>query len=102
MAEGFMVCEDSDLMLAVDVHTGQITGRLRVGHKPKGIALSPSGKTLYVSNEWDDTITEIDAHSLQPRRTLEAGWGPVGVLPALYHFLLRTPDWRGPQLESTP
>jgi len=75
----YVVCEDSDLMLAVDTRTGQVTGRVRVGHKPKGIALSPNGKTVYVSNEWDDTITEIDAYSLQPRRTLEAGWGPVGV-----------------------
>jgi YVTN family beta-propeller protein len=75
----YVVCEDSDLLLAVDTRTGQVIGRVRVGHKPKGIALSPNGETLYVSNEWDDTITEIDAHSLQPRRTLEAGWGPVGV-----------------------
>jgi YVTN family beta-propeller protein len=75
----YVVCEDSDVMLAVDTRTGQVTGRVKVGHKPKGVALSPNGKTLYVSNEWDDSITEIDAHSMQPLRTLEAGWGPVGV-----------------------
>ena len=74
----YVVCEDGDLMLVVDTHKGQVTGHVKVGHRPKAIAVSPDGKALYVSNERDDTVTEIDAHSLQPRRTLEAGWGPVG------------------------
>ena len=75
----YVVCEDSDLLLAVDTHNEQVTERVRVGHRPKGIALSPNGKTLYVSNEWENTITEIDAHSFEIRRTLDAGWGPVGI-----------------------
>jgi YVTN family beta-propeller protein len=75
----YVVCEDSDLLLAVDTHAEQVTGRVKVGHKPKGIALSPNGKTLYVSNEWENTISEIDAHSFETRRTLQAGWGPVGI-----------------------
>jgi len=75
----YVVCEDSDLLLLVDTHNWQVTGRVKVGHKPKGIALSPNGKSLYVSNEWENTISEIDAHSFQTRRTLQAGWGPVGI-----------------------
>ena len=61
----YVVCEDSDLLLVVDTHNWQVTGRVKVGHKPKGIALSPNGKTLYVSNEWENTISEIDAHSFR-------------------------------------
>jgi YVTN family beta-propeller protein len=75
----YVVCEGSDLLLVVDTHNWQVTGRVKVGHKPKGIALSPNGKTLYVSNEWENTISEIDAHSFETRRTLQAGWGPVGI-----------------------
>jgi YVTN family beta-propeller protein len=75
----YVVCEDSDLVLVVDTHSGQVTGRIKVGNRPKAIAVAPDGEALYVSNEWDDTITEIDAHSLQPLRTLKAGWGPVGL-----------------------
>jgi YVTN family beta-propeller protein len=75
----YVVCEDSDLVLVVDTHSGQVTGRIKVGHRPKAIAVAPDGEALYVSNEWDDTITEIDAYSLQPLRTLKAGWGPVGL-----------------------
>ncbi len=75
----YVVCEDSDLLLVVDTHNGQVTGRVKVGHRPKAIAVARDGEALYVSNEWNDTITEIDAHSLQPLRTLKAGWGPVGL-----------------------
>jgi YVTN family beta-propeller protein len=75
----YVVCEDSDLLLVADTHGGQVTGRVKVGHRPKAIAVSPNGETLYVSNEWDNTITEIDTHSLKPLRTFKAGWGPVGL-----------------------
>jgi YVTN family beta-propeller protein len=75
----YVVCEGTDSVLAVDVRTGRVAARVRVGHKPKGIALAPNGKTLYVSNEWSDSVSEIDAASFQVRRTLKVGWGPVGV-----------------------
>ena len=75
----YVVCEDSDLLLVVDTHNGQVTGRVKVGHRPKAIAVSRDGEALYVSNEWDDTITEIDAHSLSPSGPFKAGWGPVGI-----------------------
>jgi len=75
----YVVCEGSDSVLAVDTRARRVVARVKVGHKPKGIALSPDAKTLYVANEWSDTISEIDANSLQIRRTLQAGWGPVGL-----------------------
>ena len=43
------------------------------------MAISPDGRTLYVSNEWSDTVSVIDAASFQVRRTLATGWGPVGL-----------------------
>ncbi|MGD0923427.1 MAG: beta-propeller fold lactonase family protein [Terriglobia bacterium] len=75
----YVVCEGNDSVLAVDVRSGRVVAQVKVGHKPKGIALAPNGKTLYVSNEWSDTVSEIDAASFQVRRTLKAGWGPVGL-----------------------
>jgi YVTN family beta-propeller protein len=74
-----VVCEGNDSVLAVDVRSGRVAAQVKVGHKPKGIALAPDGKTLYVSNEWSDSVSEIDAASFQVRRTLKAGWGPVGL-----------------------
>jgi len=75
----YVVCEDDDSLLAVDVSTRRVVATVKVGHKPKDVAVSPDGRTLYVSNEWDDTVSEIDAASFTQRRTLATGWGPVGV-----------------------
>jgi YVTN family beta-propeller protein len=75
----YVVCEDDDSLLAVDVHAQRVLAKVKVGHKPKDVAVSPDGKTLYVTNEWDDTVSEIDAAGFSVRRTLPTGWGPVGV-----------------------
>ena len=75
----YVVCEDSDVALAVDTRTQQVVRRAEVGRRPKGIAISPDGKMLYVSDEGSNAVTEIDAQSFAVRRTLTAGWGPVGL-----------------------
>ena len=76
----YVVCEDSDVLLAVDTQTQKVVARVTVGHKPKGLAISPDGKTLYVSNEWSDTVSEIDTATFTVKRTLNTGWGPVGLV----------------------
>ncbi|MDQ2843207.1 MAG: c-type cytochrome, partial [Acidobacteriota bacterium] len=58
----------------------QVTGRAEVGKRPKGIAISPNGKTLYVSDEASDVVTQLDAQTLAIERTLTVGWGPVGLV----------------------
>ncbi len=75
----YVVCEEGDLVLAVDTRSQQVVDRVKVGRKPAGIAVSPDGRTLYISNEWSNTVSEIDTGSLRVRRNLEAGWGPVGI-----------------------
>jgi sugar lactone lactonase YvrE/mono/diheme cytochrome c family protein len=63
----------------MDTRTRQVVARVKVGKKPRGLAVSPDGKTRYISNSWSDTVSEIAAQSFQVRRTLKAGWGPVGL-----------------------
>ena len=75
----YVVCEDDDSVLAVDLRTRRVIGRAKVGHRPQDVAVSPDGKTLYVSNSWSDTVSEIDAKTFSVRRTLPVGWGPVGL-----------------------
>src|ERR1700739_4948296 len=75
----YVVCEDDDSLLALDLRTQQVVKKTKVGHKPKDLALSPEGKTLYVSNEWSDTVTVVDAESFNVRQTLTTGWGPRGL-----------------------
>ena len=57
----------------------RVVRQVKVGHRPRNVALSPDGKALYVSNEWSDTISEIDAATFTVRRTLKAGWAPAGL-----------------------
>ncbi len=75
----YVVCEDDDSLLNVDVRSERVTHRANVGHKPKDVAISPDGQKLYVSNEWSDTVTEIDAASFKVLRTIPTGWGPIGL-----------------------
>ena len=75
----YVVCEDDDSLLSVDLRSERVTGKANVGHKPKDVAISPDGQKIYVSNEWSDTVTEVDATSFKVLRTLPTGWGPIGL-----------------------
>ena len=75
----YVVCEDGDSLLSVDVRSERVARKVNVGHKPKDVAISPDGLRLYVSNEWSDTVTEIDAASFKVLRTIPTGWGPIGL-----------------------
>jgi len=75
----YVVCEDDDSLLAVDVKAQRVLKSTRVGHKPKDLAVSPDGETLYVSNEWSDTVSVVDAVTFQVQKTLPTGWGPRGL-----------------------
>jgi YVTN family beta-propeller protein len=50
-----------------------------VGKAPYGAALAAGGRLLYVSNQHDDTVSVIDADSLQVQRTLTGFGYPEGV-----------------------
>src|SRR5664279_1027300 len=75
----YVVCEDDDSLLAVNVKTQKVVSRVKVGHRPKDVAVSPDGRTLYVTNEWNDSVSEINATKFEVVRTLSTGWGPIGV-----------------------
>ena len=55
-----------------------VSSRIPVGHNPRGIALSPDGKRLYVANRLDDTISVIDTNAEKVISTLDLG-GPKEV-----------------------
>jgi YVTN family beta-propeller protein len=52
-----------------------VLARIPVGHNPRGVALSPDGKRLYVANRLDDNIAVIDTTSAQIVSTMDLG-GP--------------------------
>jgi YVTN family beta-propeller protein len=76
----YVVCEGADEVLALDVRSGAVAGRVAVGRKPKSISLSPDGLRAWVANSAADTIAEIDTRALAVTRTLPAGWEPNAVV----------------------
>lgn len=71
-----------------------VTHRIRVGSNPRAGVYAPDGKTLYVANALDDTISVIDLQTNTVRRTISLG-GPSGVTPMragarLFHNAGRT------------
>ena len=57
-----------------------VVTRIPVGSAPKGLALSPDGKRLYVANRTDDTISVIDTASRKVSATLSLE-GPATPTP---------------------
>src|SRR5579864_331305 len=55
-----------------------VTARISVGHNPRGVALSPDGKRLYVANRLDDTLSVIDIETQKMISTIDLG-GPKNV-----------------------
>jgi YVTN family beta-propeller protein len=45
----YVSAEDGGDIVVVDPEAGQVVGRIPVGKRPRGIKLSPDGKTLYVA-----------------------------------------------------
>jgi YVTN family beta-propeller protein len=76
----FVVCQDSDEVRIVEPKSGKIIGNIRVGHVPRGIALSPNGERLYVTNAWSDTVSVVDISSREVVQTLSTGFEPTGVV----------------------
>jgi YVTN family beta-propeller protein len=55
-----------------------VSARIPVGHNPRGVALSPDGKRLYVANRLDDTLSMIDTETLKVASTIDLG-GPKNI-----------------------
>jgi YVTN family beta-propeller protein len=55
-----------------------VTARISVGRNPRGLALSPDGKRLYVANRLDDTLSVIDVKSEKVISTIDLG-GPKNI-----------------------
>jgi YVTN family beta-propeller protein len=57
-----------------------VSARIPVGRAPKGLALSPDGKRLYVANRTDDTISVVDTAADRVTATIPLG-RPVNLTP---------------------
>lgn len=74
----------------LSLSAGYVSARIPVGQAPKGLALSPDGRTLYVANRMGDDISVVDTEARRVTRTFSLG------APAVL-----TPERRGEQLFYT-
>jgi PQQ-dependent catabolism-associated beta-propeller protein len=68
--------EQAHVIHVLDGSTGKVTGRIDVGRRPRGIGLSPDGRTLYVAAGDDDRIDVVDVASRRRTGSLPSGPDP--------------------------
>jgi YVTN family beta-propeller protein len=70
------VTGNADSLFIIDVQSREITGRLGIGLDANGLAIERTGSLLYVSNQSDGTISEVDLTTNTVARTLTVGGHP--------------------------
>jgi len=66
-------------VIVYDVIGKGIIDTIEVGEGPIGIAVTPDGNTLYVSNELENTVDVIDTFSHARLWTIQVSAGPIGL-----------------------
>ncbi|MBI5865243.1 MAG: beta-propeller fold lactonase family protein [Planctomycetes bacterium] len=72
-------CEHSDSVLFVDPQTGSVVREIEVGRRPGAAALSPDGRTLYVSNRLSNSVSVIDRQASKVVAQIAVGAEPHGL-----------------------
>src|SRR3989475_8064181 len=75
----FVTNEKSDDVTVIDAATRAVVGTIRVGKRPRGVAVSPDGRRVYVTNSNSDSLSVIDAKTLEVLSTVPAGIDPEGL-----------------------
>lgn len=73
------VTNAADGTVAVVSAKGQVTKSIPVGAEPRGCALTPDGKTLYVANQTEGTVSVIDAKTKEVVDTVPVGGRPGAI-----------------------
>lgn len=72
----FVSDEEADVVHIVDGRSGGREGQLRTGERPRGMALSPDGRTLYVAASDSNRIEAWDPRARRLVRAYAAGSDP--------------------------
>ena len=68
--------EEADVVHVLDGRSGGVEGQLKTGERPRGLALSPDGRILYVAASNSNTIEAWDPRSARLVRSYAAGSDP--------------------------
>jgi YVTN family beta-propeller protein len=63
----------------IDATRNVVVGRIPVGKRPWGIAVSSDGRTIYTADGLSDTMSVIDAATRRVTATVKVGRQPWGV-----------------------
>jgi YVTN family beta-propeller protein len=69
---------DTGTLSAVNLQTGEVTV-IAIGERPQGMAFSPDGRRLYVTNMNSDSISIIDTQAKKRIADIPTGKGPVRI-----------------------
>jgi YVTN family beta-propeller protein len=70
------VTGNADSLFIIDVQSREITVRLGIGLDANGLAIERTGSRLYVSNQSDGTVSEVDLTNNTVARTITVGGHP--------------------------
>jgi YVTN family beta-propeller protein len=76
----FARSQDRSFANDLSASANYVEARIPVGRNPRGVALSPDGKRLYVANRMDDTISVIDTNADNVVSVWDLG-GPKEITP---------------------
>ena len=68
----------SDTLAALNLQTGDLI-TISSGPRPQGGVLAPDGKTIYLTNAGDESISVIDIAKKEQVGTIQTGRGPVRI-----------------------
>ena len=68
--------EDAAEMSVVDVASGEIRARVKVGEEPEGVRIRPDGKVVYVTCEGDNSVVAVDTSTLKEIARVKTGARP--------------------------
>ena len=66
-------------MTPIDTATNTAGTAIAVGSGPFGVAITPDGKTAYVTNDLSGSVTPIDTATNTPGTAIAVGSAPFGV-----------------------
>ncbi len=89
-----MANTNSDDVTPIDVASGVAGRPIPVGDQPYAMAVTPDGRTVYVTNVLSNDVTPIDVATNTAGEPIEAGVVPAGVAV--------TPDGKTAYVTTSP
>ena len=71
--------EKSGTLSVIDTSSDMVVAEIKAGDKPRGLAISMDGKTLYVSDQPNNVLVKIDLEQRAASGVVELGESPEGV-----------------------